>query len=269
MGAPPGQQNRTPLFVALGVLGVAAVILLIVLVASGGDDDDGPTAGATTTQDQPATTDDTDITLPDDGGGNGGGPVTEGDLAVAESGFSEYKESFSNDKFTAYGAVIQNNGDQVARNVDVEIGFLDASGTVLATDTKYITVLKPGQKFCVGGTSVDATGVTELSVTASASDSDDPADYGDLTVEGVSVEFDSDGAPTANFTVKSTYTDKLDGPNLYAIFRDGSGKIVGGDYDFMDFIPAGADAVGSVTSFAPIANIDGTKTEIYVDPNIF
>lgn len=266
---PPGGQNRTPLFVVLGVLVAAALVGVILMLTSSGDDE--PSTGTTTpTTAAPATTaapgETTAPPTTEAGGGTGG--QTAGDIAVVESGFSVYTDQLSEEERVSYGFTIQNNGDQVATSVPVTIAFLDDGGTVVGTADQNIGVLLPGQKMGLGDEPYDvATGAATMQVTVGEPSSwEAPDNYGEITVAGISTTVDDYGAPTSNFTATSTYSEQIDSPYAYAIYRNANGDIVGGSYGFLNFVPANGDTAGEVTSYSSIPDIDGTKTEVYVDP---
>lgn len=265
----PGGQNRTPLFIALGVLMAVAAVVVIFAVASG-DDDDDPQASPDTTEpeDSPITTRDVDTT---EGGPTettaSADPPAEGEITLVESGFSGYHDELSEADETAYAFVVENTSDQVARNVSITIGLLDASGTVLDADTESIYVLMPGQTFGIGDAGFPP-GVTDLDIQISEpSEWADPADFGEVTAEGISWEYDSFSDPIVSFTATSTYDSQLDGPRAYAIFRDASGNLIGGYSTYMNFIAPGGSTAGQVETFDSIANVE--TAEVYIDPAIF
>jgi hypothetical protein len=272
--APPpgGQQNRTPLFIALGVLVAAALVGVIVMLTSG--DDDEPSAGpgpdttvAPVTTAAPGPTEAPGTTAGNTGGGNTGGQAA-GEIEVIESGFSVYTDQLSEDQRLSYGFVLQNNGDQVATSVPVTVAFLDESGTVVGSSDENIGVLLPGQKMGIGDEPYDAAAnAASMQVTVGEpSRWEAPDGYGEITIEGISTTVDDYGAPSSNFTANSTYGEQLDSPYAYALYRNSAGDIVGGSYGFLNFLPASGSTAGEVTSYSSIPDVDGAMTEIYVDP---
>jgi hypothetical protein len=273
VGAPPGTpQNRTPLFIVLGVVVAAALVGLIMLLTSGGDDDKtadpGPSTTAAPGTTTPPSTDTPATTVGNGGGGGGGGEPVAGEIEVLESGFSVYTDQLSEDERLSYGYTIQNNGDQVATSVPVTVAFLDGDGTVVGTADQNVGVLLPGQKMGLGDEPYDVSaGAATMQVTVGEPSSwESPDDYGEITADGITTTVDDYGAPTSSFTAASTYTQQIDSPYAYAVYRNTEGTIVGGSYGFMNFLPANGSTAGEVTSYSSIPDIDNSKTEISVDP---
>lgn len=268
----PGGQNRTPLFIAIGVVAAAAIVGLIVLL-SGGDDDD-PAAPATT-----------EVTS--GGGGSdttadpGGTPPLSGEdvqsgsaeIEVVESGFSNFMGGFDNDEHSvAYGFIVENKGDDTATDISISISAYDAAGTALASDSVTIYVLRPGEKMGVGDEFFGTTFTTEVDrIDVQVSEPDnfgrsDVPDEGTLTAEGINTSA-SDYNMKTTFTAKSTYAQQIDSPYAYAIYRNDAGEIIGGSYGFLDFIPANGSTAAEITSWEAIPNV--ASTEVYLDPGWF
>ena len=76
---------------------------------------------------------------------------------------------------------------------------------------------------------------------------EDSAPEGELRrVRGLT-QTDEYGTETT-FTVSSTYQIDLETTYAYAIYRDSAGQIIGGTYGFVDLVPAGGQARGTITS---------------------
>jgi hypothetical protein len=267
---PPGAgQNRTPLFVALGILGALVFVGLLIILTSGDGDE--------TTTDDPTTTTSSgsnDITIPttpddptDDPPDDPAPPEDGGSLELVEQGFSMSADELSETDLLAYGVVIENPSDQVATSIDITIGFLDASGTVIGSDQQVLNVLSPGATFGIGNSGLEMDGEpVEMQVDVAEPTWESPDDYGEITANGISTSIDDWGAPITNFTAESTYGEQLDGPYAFAIYRNSAGEIIGGDWDIMSFIQANGSSTGEVQSLYTIANIDAAQTEIYIDP---
>ncbi|HEX6417385.1 MAG TPA: FxLYD domain-containing protein [Acidimicrobiales bacterium] len=266
---PPGGQNRTPLFIAIGVVAAAAIVGLVVLL-SGGDDDDEPTTAPTTEAPPgPETT-----TLP-----AGNPPATESqqsgssEIQVVESGFSNFMGGFDSDeRSVAYGFIVENTGDETATDISVSISAYDANGTALASDSVTIYVLRPGERMGIGdeffGTTF-TTDVARLDVQVSEPrdfGSSDVPDEGTLSAEGINTSV-TDYNITTTFTAKSSYAQQVDSPSVYAIYRNEAGEIIGGSFGFLDFVPANGSTAGEVTSWEVIPGV--ASTEVYLDPGFF
>ena len=282
--APGGGQNRTPLFVALGVVGVLAIGGIAVAATSGGDDDptttttlqpqgpnttsgpgtDGP-SGPTTTSGDPSG---------GGGGGSGGGGSGGGGtsssvdgLEVADSGFSNYPDEYDNTNRVSYGYIIENNGDEPVANVEITVTLKDAEGTVVSSDTDNIYLINPGQRVGLGDEPYEEIAtVDSIEVQAAIpSYASDASELGEITVDGISTTEDS-GRWVTTFTASSTYEVQLDSPYAYAVYRNSAGDIVGGSYGFMNIVQAGGSTSGEVSSYNVIPDVDPAQTEVFVDP---
>jgi hypothetical protein len=271
---PAQQQNRTPLFIVLGVLVAAGLVGLIMLLTSSDEKDDPP--GTTTTEQAspttagPATTAATPTTVDTGGGGGGGGGGGTGsasDIEVVDSGFSVFTDELSEEQRFSYGFVVKNNAESVATSVPITVAFLDDAGTVIGTRDNYVWVLMPGQSMGLGEDSYeDATNLAEIQVTVGEPSTwESPDGYGEITADGITTSVDEYGAPTSAFTATSTYTEQVE-PYSYVIYRNSAGEIVGGGYSTMSFVPANGSSAGSITSYSSIPDIDNSKTEVFLDP---
>jgi hypothetical protein len=266
-GYPPGPGgNRTPMFVAIGTLAAVALIGLILVVSNGGGDDDDahqrepvstattPTAESTTAPD--GTTDTTD------GGGTVDGSADVSQLALVESGFTASEDGGS------YGIIIQNNGTEMVTNFHVQVAVYDANDTVVRTDRHLVAKLGPAEKLGIGYDLLSddvANGVDHLDVQFEDGFGDSVPD-GTFEISEVATTTDQYGTETT-FVVTSTYGIDVDGPYAYVIYRNSAGEIIGGTYGFVDMVPAGGRAAGTLTSFDPV---DGIATsEVYVDAGVF
>jgi hypothetical protein len=271
---PPGQPgtNRTPLFVALGVVVAAAIIGLIVVMS--GDDDN--------TADPDRTVDRSDTTLPDDSTDTTGAPSDEpgdepsdepsgsGQIEVVETGFSNYKDSYDEEIVASYGFVLENKGDETIASTEVNVALYDASDTVIASDSHTVFVLRPGEKVGVGDELWGELTAEVARIEVVPGPSPYPADVpdeGTLTAEGINTVDEEYGGLKTTFTIASTYAEQVDSPNVYAIYRDAGGAIIGGARGYMDFVPAGGKTAAEITTFEVIPNV--ATTEVYADPSFF
>jgi hypothetical protein len=264
---PPGQQNRTPLYIAIGVVVAAALIGLIVVLTSG--DDDEPTASPTSeTTDGPATT----TGAPDTTGSpdtTGTAPTGNGTVEVVDSGFSPFMGGIDgNERTAAYGFIVENTGDELVTDIQINVSAFAADGTALANASHTVNVLRPGQRMGLGDEFYGenfASDVADVQIQVgepSNYSAENVPDEGELTAEGINSSTTEYGIETT-FTATSTYSQQVDSPVVYAVYRDAEGKIIGGSYSYLDFIPAGGSVAGTVESYEVIPNV--ADTEIYLD----
>lgn len=274
---PPGQQNKTPLYVAIGVVAAAALVGLIVIL-SGGDDDPEtePTASTNTTAAPPTTEpgpDGPDPTTDTTEGPDDPEPSGDNAVVVVDEGFQPFMGGYDQDERTAsYGFILENTSDEVATDISISVSAFDASGTALASASHNVYVLRPGETMGLGDEFYGenfASDVAEVQIQVSEPSEyglDDVPDEGTLTAEGVTTTSDEYGL-TTTFTATSTYGEQIDSPQAYAIYRDAAGAIIGGSTGYLDFIAPNGSTAGEVTSWDLIPNV--ASTEVYIDPGYF
>lgn len=286
-GQPPGSaQNRAPLFIALGGLGVVILIGLIVLLMSGGDDDDTTTGTtedpntsetlAPETTGEPATTtppDTTDTTENGGGGGGGGGGTAScdggsidlgSDIEMVECGFST--ASYFDDMQPTIGFIVNNqSGGNLAGSFTVT--FKGESGSTLAFEDINVEVLPPGE-FGVGHTPWDTSTEPVASVDISWEESSYPDDPGDGSIEVSNIQSQVDGSSIrTSFSATSTYSEEAESPKAHLIFRDSSGSIVGGSNSgiSLNTLRPNEASTGVDDSYVTFDDLDESGTEVYVD----
>jgi len=252
------------MFVALGALAAVALVGLIVAVSGGGGDDDDAHGNepVSTTATTAVTTTPPDNTSDTTGGSTVDGSADTADLALVDSGFTASGDGGS------YGIIIKNNGTEMVTNFHVEVAVYDPNDTVVRTDRHLVAKLGPGEQLGIGYDLLAedvANGVDHLDVQFEDGFGDSVPD-GTFEVSEVATTTD-DYSTETTFVVTSTYGIDVDGPYAYVIYRNSAGEIIGGTYGFVDMVPAGGRASGTLTSFEPV---DGVATsEVYVDAGVF
>jgi hypothetical protein len=268
---PPGAQNRTPVYIAIGVVVAAAIVGLTVVLTSGGDDE--PTAPTTAPTEQPAPTGGPGTTTAAPTETTGTEPTGDNPVQVVDEGFSNFMGGVNGDEPQAsYGFIVENTGTDVVTDISINISAYDAGGTAVATDSETIWVLRPGERIGIGdefyGTTL-AGPIERVEVNvgepSNFSAEEVPAE-GTLTAEGITTSAD-DYSVTTTFTATSTYAEQVDSPSVYAIYRDANGQIIGGSFGFVDFVPANGSVAGEIRSYEVIPAI--AITEVYLDPGYF
>jgi hypothetical protein len=247
------------------VLLAATLVGVVLALAGTGDDGGGPSArtagtGSSTTRAEVSSTEATTTTAP---------LPTFGKIKVLDIGSSSYENEIDRARHSSYAIVIENTGDQVARRFGVDATLLDAGGNELARDHNAVYVLMPGQKFAVGHDGFpDGVMSIRMSITEPAL-WEDPAQYGAITTSGIGTTLDAWHRPVVAFTATSPYDRPLDSTYGFVVFRNAAGKIVGAQREVLDQLAPGGDTALEVDASDSIADVDATKTEVYVDPAIF
>lgn len=185
------------------------------------------------------------------------------ELKVAEYGFTQLDGGEYGEPGVSYGVVIKNAGDAIAANSQVQISFMNADGTVVDTNEDYLTAVLPGTSVALGDYVYDANGVTKMTVQVlpgqTESLEEDPANF---KVSKVTTRAQEYGGLKTTATVESPFTKDLKDLKAVAIYRDGGGKVIGGDFTILNFVPAGGRA--SVSIDALTDGLTPASTDVYI-----
>ncbi|HMG40695.1 MAG TPA: hypothetical protein VK611_05170 [Acidimicrobiales bacterium] len=270
-GTPPpgvGDNNRTPLFVVLGILGAAAVVLLFFLLSSGDDGGDPQNPSDRTTLPPSTDTPDTEPTDTTDPGDDPP-PANDGPVQVVDQGFSNF-EGTSGDSAGSFGFILENTGDDILQSVETQVVIYGSGDRVITTKDFSIGTIRPGEQMGFGdemyGEDVqDGIDHLEVQVRDHSDAAADPADVPDGGFEITGTETTNDEYNmTTSFHLVSTYTvEEVGYPSTYVVFRDAGGDIVGGAWGSAAFESA-PEADVEVTTYDVIPDVD--TTEVFVDP---
>lgn len=182
-------------------------------------------------------------------------PAAAADLKVVESAFGK------DDDRWWYVVLLENpNTDAVFDLASIDIEALDAEGTILDSDSSYLTIL-PG-KTAISGVYFDVADgtVSELNVRGpDASTAEKVDEIGAFTVADVKPTFD-DWSTDVSGTVTSSFAKDQETVKVVVVARDAAGKILGGDFTYVDRLPAGGKAQFKVTFLGETLPKDATFT---------
>jgi hypothetical protein len=190
-----------------------------------------------------------------------------GEVQVVRQGFAQVPVAPGDDPKVAYAVILRNpRGDQVAGDVHAIITFTTSNGTLIAPEDKDLNALLPGQTGAVAG-DVDGTGVTRMSVRVVVNHWA-PAQglAGRLSAAGVRTgrALDGEGLTTVA-TVHSTLRRDLTDVKAVAVYYNSAGRIIGGDDDKIDFLPAGGTAPVTIDASHVAPGV--ARTEVYANPD--
>ena len=188
------------------------------------------------------------------------------DIQLAEHGFTQLPPNSIGSSYGLYAAVVKNPNPTtwIAEDINVNITFFDAAGSVVDSENATIPVLAPGQTAAIGD-SGSMAGVAKMEVKALV-DSWDKAEgtFGSFTAEGAKIVSDTFGMK-ATGTLVSTYAKDLKEVRAVAVFRNAKGAIVGGGFTYVDFVPANGKIGFSINSLQKVPT--ATKVDIYAQPS--
>ncbi len=196
-------------------------------------------------------------------------PATEPDAATDKPLPVEVVESaiFGKGEDAAYYALLRNpnEGDWVATWMPVRVDLLDADQGLVSTYDRSVTIL-PGQTVAIIGYGGEAEGASQIEVVAANGESDwtQVAEVpGELTFSQVKTKVNDSGTKTTG-RISSPLDWQLESISVYLLYRDPSGKVVGANNTWVDFIPAAGDANFMVESWSD-KKPDIASTEAYYD----
>ena len=165
-------------------------------------------------------------------------------LEIVDYGFSTFT-AYDDTTRASWAVVVDNPNDDlhVANRVNVTVTLTDTDGSVVHSDTDSISVLLPGQQAAVVGRTLDdVSEVADMRVQARARSWDEePGPFGEFTPSDVSVTAQDRRGWRVSGHLASTFTRDFEDVYVKAVLRDEAGDIVGGEFTFVDFVPAGDD----------------------------
>ncbi len=141
--------------------------------------------------------------------------------------------------------VLENpNADYVFPSAGITVEAVDANGVILDSGIDYTTILQGrtvvvGDFFGIGSGTIaklDVRGPTSAAATSSPA-----AETGSFSVSELATAAEY-GWMDVTGKVTSTFSEDQDLVTVSVIARDAAGKIVGGDFTFIDRLPAGGTA---------------------------
>jgi hypothetical protein len=194
----------------------------------------------------------------------GAPPIAPAQISVVKSGFSV--ETFGSQSFLHCGIELQNTSATDARSLVVTVTFADTQGRSLATTEVDLTLIPAGQVFYASCLKLTSVTLAVSSVQVQVKVGKSTAHTGKLPpVTGLKLTPDQYGGTQ---TLSGSFTNPYAAPMsqeaaIYAVYFDGSGNIIGGDWT-----QAGASVQpGSTVGFS-FPYLDGkiASAQVSVDP---
>jgi hypothetical protein len=196
-------------------------------------------------------------------------PATEPDVAADAPLPIEVVESaiYGRGEEAAYYALLRNPNPSrwTATWMPVRVDLLDGDGGLVSTYDRSVTLL-PGQTGAISGYRGEAQGATQIDVVVANGETDwtdVPESPGDLSFSQLKTKVTDTGTKTTG-RVSSTYETQVESVNVYVLYRDASGAVVGAGNTYIDFIPAAGDANFMLENWSE-KKPDVASTEVYYD----
>jgi hypothetical protein len=166
-----------------------------------------------------------------------------------------------------YGVVVQNVGEETLHDLGVAVDLQAAGGQGVRRSVPHrVYVIEPGEEI---GFSYSVAGATHgdltLQVQVDPLDAvDEPEAQAQVGVSNVASDV-VDGARETSFTLTSTYPFRVRNLEVFVVYRDATGAIVGGDADIVERLEAQGTATHTVTS--SYLNPAIAEADVYVNEN--
>lgn len=224
------------------------------------------TAGGCTQDD--TTSDATQETTPPDTRYVCASPVnqTEPDLPVqVVGGACGYDDGSGH---VTYGVVVRNTGSETLHDIGVAVDVQAAGGQGVRRSMPHrVFAIEPGQEVGVSYESQGQGAPSDLTLQVHVDPMevvDEPEAEAQVTVSEVTSEV-AGGERTTNFTLTSAYPFRIRNMEVFVVYRDAAGSIVGGDADVVERLEAQSTATHTVTS--DYLNPAITEADVYVNEN--
>ena len=181
-----------------------------------------------------------------EGNGDGGSATAEatGGVEIPDSGYSI--DTSDGDVYAYYGVKFKNNSDSDAYEfTTITITAKDAEGTVIASEDQMMNTLQPGEEQAFGS-SLDCNGEKPETIEFTIDEGDEiyadesAIKSSDIEITDTNERTDEYGDTAYTGTVKNNSEKDTDSIGItLLLYKDG--KIVYGDFTFVDNVKAGAE----------------------------
>lgn len=191
--------------------------------------------------------------------------VTSMPVQVVGAGVCGYDDGLGE---VTYGVVVRNTGDETLKDLSLAVDVRGDGGIVAGRSVPhYVYVLAPGEELGVGYRSPAAAAPEGLTLGVRVDQMevvDEPEADAQVTVSDVSTAVQGNDR-TTTFTATSTYPFPLLRVEVYVVYRDAAGAIVGGEQHLIDRMEVQGTAAHTVTS--DYLNPTVTRADVYVSEN--
>lgn len=181
------------------------------------------------------------------------------DVAVLESGFSTRTGSTN---VVAFAVVLRNPNPThwVAARITVNVAFLGADGSVLASANENAGPIAPDTTFAVGNSAFPTAAPASIKVTVSTSQWQElDVKFGTFSFSGVKTTAGTFSTKTSGL-IGSTFVQEPTLVKIVAVYRNAAGAVIGGGFTFADKIPTGQTVAFTVSTLVPLTVV---KTDVY------
>lgn len=189
-------------------------------------------------------------------------PVARDDLVIVEQGFT--LGVASDTSWAQVGVVVENpnSSTHVARFVSVQLTFYDADFRLAGSGEELITAVLPGQRAALGTSIFDVENAVEMEVVIRTDWMEIDFAPGEFTFDQVTTEREQFGGWQTQGLILSTFEAEQESVHVVAIYKDAAGAVLGGEFTFVDFVPAGGQSPFEMSTFSQF-DVEVATTEMY------
>jgi hypothetical protein len=203
--------------------------------------------------------------------GNDESADRKSDLEVVDSGFSTYL-AYSDTTQASWAVIVRNPNSEtwIASSIDVTVTFLDADGGLVHSESSSISMILPSQDAAVAASTIDdVSGAVSMRVQVRAGswERSDVQSFGSFSADQVTLRKAEFGGWSVLGLVGSTFANDATDVYATAVLRDVNGAVLGGEWTFVNFIPARSDTSFNVSVTPDIR--DAASAEVYFSLSYF
>jgi len=199
--------------------------------------------------------------------GNAPAANASGNVQVVRQGFAQVPVQPGDEPKTAYAVILHNpRTSLIAADVHAIISFTTSNGALVPPEDKDLNALLPGETSAVTG-DIDGAGVTGMSVRVVVNRWVPGQGLASgLSTGGIRTgrALDGEGVTTVA-SVHSNLARNLNDVEVVAVYYNSAGRIIGGDHDKIDFLPAGGTAPATIDASHVGPGV--ARTEVYANPD--
>lgn len=196
-------------------------------------------------------------------------PAPAEDIAVANFGFSTYQGEFDDGANLNWAVLLENpSSDSFATRLSVNVSFLDGAGSVVTTANETVALLLPTKQVAITGgdsyySNPDLATIVSMEVQIGSPDWEGMGGIaGEFTISDVATRFGEFGQVTTTAQVASTFAREIESPQAVVVYFNEAGGVIGGDYTYVDFIPAGGSIPIEISGFGSVPGI--FSSDVYI-----
>lgn len=196
-------------------------------------------------------------------------PDPRDEIALVDYGFSTYHGEFDDGASLTWAVVLENpNASWLATRVNLNVSFLDDAGSIVTTASDTVALILPGEQSATVGSdsyfsNPDLGTITSMEVQLGSADWEEPdGPVGEFTITDIATRTGEFGQVTTTARVNSTFADEITNPKAVVVYYDADGAVLGGDFTFVDFVPAGGTIPVEISGFDAVPGL--SSSDIFI-----